>query len=38
MKRTLRIWPDGVMEGFFVARLRKTAGEQFQSRSGDSPA
>ena len=27
LKRALRIWPDGVMEGFFVARLRKTAGE-----------
>ena len=26
LKQTLRIWPDGVMEGFFVARLRKTEG------------
>ena len=32
LKRALRIWPDGVMEGFFVARLRKAeAGVSFSS-------
>ena len=25
VKRALRLLPDGLMEGFFVARLRKTA-------------
>ena len=39
LKRALRIWPDGVMEGFFVARLRKTAAfEEAQSRSSETPA
>ena len=39
LKRAMRIWPDGLMEGFFVARLRKTAAfEEAQSRKNDSPA
>ncbi len=38
LKRALRIWPDGVMEGFFVARLRKAEGAEAQSNRSESPA
>ena len=38
LKRALRIWPDGVMEGFFVARLRKAEAGEAQFSRSESPA